>query len=58
MDTQNKVITVNGYRYEVKIIDSTHLSFKPEGIDRWGCPLHIAQLDDDFITELKKVDVL
>lgn len=53
------VITLNGgYKYEVVIIDSTHVKFKSDQSKQWGIPQHINQVCDDILSELKKQGVV
>ena len=43
------MIVLNSYRYEIKILDSTHMVYRILGISEdFGIPLHIAQLGDDM----------
>ena len=52
------VITLNDYKYEVVIMDSTHLKFKGELSNGWSIPQHINQVSDDMLSELKNQGVV
>ena len=49
----NPIIEMDGYKYEVEIMDSVHLRWKVEGSDQWGIPLHIAQVPEDAMKQLR-----
>jgi hypothetical protein len=40
--------------YEIEIIDSTHAKMRLKGTERWGTPLHFAQIRSEVISDLKK----
>jgi hypothetical protein len=46
-------VTSRGVEYELEIMDSSHAKMKQVGTDRWGTPLHVAQLDSEIMGQLK-----
>jgi hypothetical protein len=48
------IVTMDGYEYEIVIMDSTHLKMRSKGINSWGTPLHIAQVDDEVVDQLRE----
>lgn len=61
MKTHAKVvIDIQGkdFSYDVSIMDSTHLALRLGGTERWGIPLHFAQLDRGLITQLRALGLV
>ena len=56
--SKNPVIDIQGYKFEVEITDGYHCKMRKEGEDRWGIPLHIAQLTPEQTKQLRDQGVL
>ena len=48
-----QMVESHGTNFEVEILDPTHLKLKMEGTDRWGIPLHFAQIQPEMLEQLK-----
>src|SRR5271157_3318093 len=47
------MVEVGGYKYDIDIIDGTHLKMKPADSDKWGIPMHFGQVPESVITQLR-----
>jgi len=48
------VVDIEGYKYDVEIMDGTHIRMKEQGRGDWGIPLHFNQVRPETIEQLKK----
>lgn len=48
-----KQLAIFGGIYDFKLLDSTHIALKDARDDRWGIPLHHAQLSEQVLSQLK-----
>lgn len=58
IESDSVTVDVGGYDYDIVIMDSTHLKFKPKGSENWAIPLHIRQLSDEMTTSLKDKNLI
>ena len=47
------IVTDNDTEFEIEIIDGTHLKMKMTGTNKWASALHIKQVSDEMIKQLK-----